>query len=84
MPKPEHETADWKIDINGTKFDVAGETITFDQLVRLFYPDVQDTSGYYVTYAVGNSGKDMTPLPPDQAVGLRHGLFFDIGPASGS
>lgn len=67
--------------INATPYEVAGEEISYDQVVNLAYSNSPPTGEYIaitVTYSRGEHGKEGSMVKGGEPVKLKSKMVFDV------
>ncbi len=77
---------DYDIVINGSRFEVEDETVTYEQVVALGFPHGDPNVIYSVAYrkAKGGHGGSGTLLPGTSVTVKKKGTSFDVTPTTRS
>lgn len=70
--------------INGTEHEVAGEVITYDNVVTLAFPSQPVTPEYAVTFEHAQHPKKGTLASGGSVTVKKHGTIFDVTPTNRS
>jgi len=82
--KPKDKDKTFTIIINGRKREVTDHKLTYQQVVKLAYPDEQPDANIVYTVAYANPhGKDGT-LVDGQDVVIKNGMSFNVSKTSRS
>ncbi len=77
---------DYDIAINGSRFEVEDETVTYEQVVALSFPNGDPNVIYSVAYrkAKGGHGGSSTLVPGTSVTVKKKGTSFDVTPTTRS
>jgi hypothetical protein len=77
---------DYEIVINGSRFEVEDETVTYEQVVALMFPNGEASVIYSVAYrkAKGGHGGSGTLVPGTSVTVKKKGTSFDVTPTTRS
>jgi len=82
--KPKDKDKTFTIIVNGRKREVTDHKLTYQQVVKLAYPDEQPDANIVYTVAYANPhGKDGT-LVDGQDVVIKNGMSFNVSKTSRS
>lgn len=73
----EHHQKQYKIVVNGVPTTVEQEVLSFDEVVRLAFPDPNPDTIYNVTFEKAKEPKE-GELLPGQSVTIKEGTEFDV------
>ena len=64
--------------VNGQAKQVEKREYTFEEVIRLAFPNPNQNFEYTVTYSKGEEPKKEGTLVPGQSVKMKEGMIFDV------
>jgi len=78
---PQHK---FHIIVNGQRRSVEGERLSYEQVVRLAFPDVDPNTAYTVTYDKGPKENREGSMTAGDKVRIHNGMVFNVTATSKS
>jgi hypothetical protein len=70
--------------VNGQRREVEGEQISYEQVVRLAFPNVDPNTAYTVTYDKGPKENREGSMDAGDKVRIQNGMVFNVSATSKS
>ena len=84
--QPDHVPEDHRVTVivNGQRREVEGEQLSYEQVVRLAFPNVDPHTAYTVTYDKGPKENREGSMDAGDKVRIQNGMVFNVSATSKS